>query len=349
MLVAGEIVVGDEEPLDALGVVEAHDPLQIVGRAEPALAPLHVDDGAERALVGAAAAEIDARQRARGAPHVLGRQDRGRLALERGQIVHVVVELGELAVPGIAQHLVEAGVLGLAGKERDPELLGGADIGRQLRQHGDAAGDVEAADADRQAGGEELAGEIDGARELVRLHPDEADQGAAAFAADHADDLVGPHPPVGLVIGVEADFDVRAQHLAGARVLGEAVEAGQRVGGDGRADPLDRIAVVVVMARLDHHEVEHVGVGAGGLGQCHDGWCSGSANCAGTVASKKRASQRYLGAAHRRAGRGTGARTPRKRLKSQSISRVPRYPRTREDSRIAAANQPLGRLTSWAD
>ena len=79
--VAGEIVVGDEEALDALRVVLAHDAFEIVGGAEPALAALHVDDGAERALVGAAAAEIDARQRAGRAAHMLARQDRRRLAL----------------------------------------------------------------------------------------------------------------------------------------------------------------------------------------------------------------------------------------------------------------------------
>ena len=90
--VAGEIVVGDEEALDALRDVLADDPLEIVGRAEPALAALHVDDGAERALIGTAAAEIDARQRTGRAAHVLARQDRRRLALQRRQVVHVVVE-----------------------------------------------------------------------------------------------------------------------------------------------------------------------------------------------------------------------------------------------------------------
>jgi len=114
----------------------------------------------------------------RGAPHVLPGQDRGRLAFEGGKVVHVVIERLELPVPGIAQHRIEAAVLGLAGKEGDAELLRLPNIGRQLRQHGDAAGDVEAADADLQAGGQELPGKVDGARKLVRLDADEADQGA---------------------------------------------------------------------------------------------------------------------------------------------------------------------------
>ena len=147
-------------------------------------------------------------------------------------------------------------LLGLAGKERDAERLRLADVGRQLRQHGDAAGDVEAADADRQPGREERPREIDRARELVRLHADQADQRLAAGLPDHADDAVGPNAPVGLVIGVQADLDAFAQHAAPLRVLGEAVEAGERIGRDRRPDPLDRIAVVVIVRRLDHHEMK---------------------------------------------------------------------------------------------
>ncbi len=59
--VAGEIVVGDEEVVDALREVLAHQRLDIVGRAAARLAALHVDDGAERALERAAAAGIEAR------------------------------------------------------------------------------------------------------------------------------------------------------------------------------------------------------------------------------------------------------------------------------------------------
>ena len=115
---------------------------------------------------------------------------------------------------------------------------------------------MEAADADRQAGLEKRLGQIDRARKLVRLHADQPDQAAPACALDHADDLLGLNPPVGLVIGVQTDIDAGAQHLAALGVLRQGVETGQRVGGDRGAQPLDRIAVVIVMRRLDHHEVE---------------------------------------------------------------------------------------------
>ena len=111
-----------------------------------------------------------------GAPHMLARQDRRRLALERGQIVHEIVERLQRAVPGVAQHLVEPTFFGFAGKQRDAKLLRLADLRRHFRQHRDAARHMEAADADRQAGVAELARKIDRARKLVGLHADEADQ-----------------------------------------------------------------------------------------------------------------------------------------------------------------------------
>ena len=58
--VAREIVVGDEELVDALRPVEPHQMLDVVRRAVARLAALHVDDGAERALIGAAAAGVEA-------------------------------------------------------------------------------------------------------------------------------------------------------------------------------------------------------------------------------------------------------------------------------------------------
>jgi hypothetical protein len=74
--------------------------------------------------------------------------------------------------------------------------------------------------------------QIDGAGKLIGLHPDQADQRAAAIALDHVDDLLRPHPAVGFVIGVDTEIDVVTEHLATANVLGKTVEAGQRIRGD---------------------------------------------------------------------------------------------------------------------
>jgi len=58
ILVAREVVVGDEETVHAVRNVAADDLFDIVGAAPARLASLHVDDGAEAALERTAAAGI---------------------------------------------------------------------------------------------------------------------------------------------------------------------------------------------------------------------------------------------------------------------------------------------------
>ena len=257
MLVAGHVVVGDEERRDALPVVLADDRLEIVGVAEPALAALHVDDGAERALERAAAAEIEARLLALVAGQRGGRQMRRRRVLDARQIVHVVVERLQRAVPGIAQHLVEPAFLGLAGIDRDAHVHGFLDLGRHDRQHRQAAGGMEAAHRHRQAGLEELAGEVDGVRELVGLHADQADQALAARRARSRAMMRSARTRV-LVssIGLMTMSTSGPSTAPLAAVLAQAIERGEGIGRDVGAQPGDRIAVVVVVRRLDQHQLE---------------------------------------------------------------------------------------------
>ena len=143
------------------------------------------------------------------------RQDRRRLALAGWEAGPCVIERREPPFQASRRTCVEPALLGLAGKERNAERLGFAHFRRHFRQHGDAAGNVEAADADRQPGGKERPREIDGARKLVGLHADQTDQRLAARARIISDDPLGPDPPVGLVIGVQADFNVRPKDVAG--------------------------------------------------------------------------------------------------------------------------------------
>ena len=233
MLVAGHVVVGDEERRDALLVVLADDRFEIVGGAEPALATLHVDDGAERALERAAAAEIEARHAALVARQRRRRQMRRGGAFEARQIVHVVVERLHRAVHRVAQHEVEPAFLGLAGEDRDAHIHGFLDLGRHHRQHRQAARHVEATDRHRQASQlQELAGEVDGVRELVGLDADEADQAHAAAALDLGQKPVGADTGIGLVDRVDDDVDVGSQHVAGLAVLTESIEGGQGIGGN---------------------------------------------------------------------------------------------------------------------
>jgi hypothetical protein len=67
-------------------------PFEIVGRAKPALAALDVDDCAKRALIGAAATEIEARKRVSDPADMTPRQYRQWLSFESRQVAHVVVD-----------------------------------------------------------------------------------------------------------------------------------------------------------------------------------------------------------------------------------------------------------------
>ena len=193
---------------------------------------------------------------------MLFRENRHRLVVERRQVVHPVIERLQRAVPGVAQHFIEPAFLGLAGEERDAERLRLAQLGWHFGQHREAAGDMKAAQADRQPGREERPRQIDGTGELVRLDADQPDQHAPTGAANPPDNAVRPNPAIGLVIGVDADLDLGTQHPPAADILGQTVQASQRVGGDRRPEPLDWIAVIVVMRRLDQHELKQRGRGA---------------------------------------------------------------------------------------
>ena len=78
---------------------------------------------------------------------------------------------------------------GFAGEQADAHVERRLQVGLQLRQHGEAAGDVEAADDHRDAGRAQRPGDIERARKLVRLHADEPDQAEAVVAPEVRDDV----------------------------------------------------------------------------------------------------------------------------------------------------------------
>jgi hypothetical protein len=255
--VAGKVVVSDEEVAHALGEIGAYNVLDIVGVAITRLAALDVDDRAERALERAAAPGVEAGAGAGRARQPIARQERRDRAFQVRQVVHIIVERPQRATIGVAQHLIEPSVLRLAGENGYAQILGLADVGRQLRQHGEAAGDVKATDADLDARRAQRARDIHRPRKLVRLDADQADQAATAVVAYLPNDLARIDPRVGFIIGARSELDIFTQNLAGGRVGGKPVERRQRVGRHDRTEPLDDVPVVVVMRRLDDEEVKY--------------------------------------------------------------------------------------------
>ena len=88
---------------------------------------------------------------------------------------------------------------------------------------------MEAAHCHRQAGSQELAGKVDGVRELVGLDAHQADQALAAAALEIGSDLVGADPDVGLVERLDNDIDVWPQHLTLPAILPQPIEGSQGV------------------------------------------------------------------------------------------------------------------------
>ena len=61
---------------------------------------------------------------------------------------------------------------------------------------------------------------------------------------------------IGLVIDMDIDIHVTAQHLPVRTVLRDAGKRRQRIRRDGGAEPLDDVAVVVIMRRLEQYETK---------------------------------------------------------------------------------------------
>src|SRR6516225_105194 len=105
------------------------------------------------------------------------------------------------------------------------------------------------ANADGQALMQKRSRQINGAGKLVRLNPNQADKRSTTGAADHSDHPIGSNAAIGLVISVDADRHVGAEHLPPTGVFGKTVEASKRVRRYRRLDPLNWIAIAVVMRR----------------------------------------------------------------------------------------------------
>ena len=185
---------------------------------------------------------------------MLAGQDRRRLAIERWQIVHEIVERLHLAAPRVAKHLIEPMLFRCACEQSYAACLRLFELGRHFGQHGDAARHMKPADTDLNAGVAELAREVHRAGILIRLHADDADQRPPTAPLQVADDPFRMDAPVGVIIGLDGELDSWPQSLTLPRVLDQTVHAGKGVGRQRRAEPLDRIAVVVVVRRLDENE-----------------------------------------------------------------------------------------------
>jgi hypothetical protein len=199
-------------------------------------------------LIGTAAAGVETGRASRGAAHGFGGQQRDGGSLDPGQIIHEVVEQRERPGVGILQDPLQP-ALGLAGEQRHSHRRGALQIGVSAIEHTERAGDMKAADRHRDVSLTQRPGEVERARELVRLNSDQHHH-AGAGGADHRGKTIAADARIGLVKRMNVDFDIRPEHAPLGAILRETVERSERSRRYRRTQPLDDIAIVVVMRRL---------------------------------------------------------------------------------------------------
>jgi hypothetical protein len=232
-----------------MGQVGPQQLLNVVRVAEAGLAPLDIDDGAKAAQKGAAAAGIEGARHGGITARHLGRQIGQGLTLEPGQLGHEVVDGLQAPLMCRAQQVREV-LLRLAGEEGDAQIQRLLQLPGQVREHGQTAADMKTADRHLQARLAEAARQVQGAGVLVGLDPHQADQPLPAAGLEAADDPRHRHHGVGLVIGLDADLHLLAEHPPLVGGAGQPEEAGQGIRGNPGLDPLNDVTLVVVMEGL---------------------------------------------------------------------------------------------------
>ncbi len=117
---------------------------------------------------------------------------------------------------------------------------------------------MEAAHDHLDAGIEEGPADIDRAGELVRLHADETDHGAVR-GFQPLEQLLEADDRIGLVDHIDLDVDVVADDLPRAAVVDQAIDRCEGIRGYGGAEPLDDVAVIVVVRRLYQNDEKSLG------------------------------------------------------------------------------------------
>ena len=183
-------------------------------RAIARLAALHVDDRAERALERAAAPGVEAGHGPAGALDAARPAGSGSARFERRQVVHVIVERLQLAGVGVAQHASSRPSASPANR-LTPSACASLQVGRNLRQHGEAARDMEAADGDLTPCGAQAAARCRSARgNWLDCTPTRQTSPRPPLARSTSAICSGRTRVLVSSIGEDVDVDVGPEHAA---------------------------------------------------------------------------------------------------------------------------------------
>ncbi|RPI76727.1 MAG: hypothetical protein EHM42_14545 [Planctomycetaceae bacterium] len=206
---------------------------------------MNVDDRAETAAERAPPPHVERGEIERPPGDVHGQKRRHR-SFQARQIIQVVVDRLQFAIPGVAKQSRQA-PFGFTGEQHHPGVANRRDFRRQLGQHRNAAADVKSSDGNVNARSAEFGGKVGGPRKLIGLHSRHHDQPAPTPLLNAADNLRHRNDGVNFVVRVDHNLDVWPQRLARFRLLGDGAHRSQRTRRNERPRPLDHIAVVVIV------------------------------------------------------------------------------------------------------
>ena len=108
----------------------------------------------------------------------------------------------------------------------------------------------------RYAGGTERAGNVEGARILVRLYTNQRNQPEVAVATKPLEQFRHIDARVRLINCLDGDRNIRSENLALCAIRRNAVHGGQRIRRNYCAPPAYYVAIVVIVRRFDQNELE---------------------------------------------------------------------------------------------
>src|SRR5262245_61128759 len=120
-------------------------------------------------------------------------------------------------------------------------------IGWHLREHCKATRHMKAADHDVDPSPAQRTSNVQSARELVRLHPNEPDKSKILVARKSRNNGLQQNTPVGLIDRGDFDVDIWAKNLPLSSAAHQGIDGGKRVRRHRRTPPPNNISVVVIM------------------------------------------------------------------------------------------------------
>jgi hypothetical protein len=182
-------------------------------------------------------------------------KERHRRAFDVPQIPHEIVEWHKTSGCGILQQQLKT-TLGFTVEHRNVYVPASIEIDGVAIKHRQTAGPVESSDYNRDASGAERAGDIEGARILVRLDADERKQPKTAVTAKMLEQFGDVNARMGLVNCLDVDYDVRPENSALCAIGFDAVDGGQGIRRSNCVPPAYHVTIVVIMRWLHENELE---------------------------------------------------------------------------------------------